>query len=384
MSIATAASAQEPAPAAAPLRPPHERFLSGDPVPMFRTATDGNPRYSFDSVGGRYILLAFLGSASNPASAAAWEAMRQARTEGFFDDSRACAFALTADPADAAPRLQDAYPGLRVFRDHELVVSRLYGAVLPPSDTDPRPVYTPFAILLDPMLRVLGAAPIAGIGGLIARLRSLPEPGLHGGAEVPAPVLVLPRVIEPEFCRHLIGLYEAHGGDESGFMREVGGKTVGLRDPGHKRRRDHDIQAEEVRAGLRARLNRRLIPEIQKAFQFKATRIERYIVACYDAADGGHFRAHRDNTTKGTAHRRFAVSINLNDDFEGGDLWFPEFGLRRYRPTLGGAVVFSCSLLHEATRVTRGVRYATLPFLYDDEAARIRQENQQFLGQAQG
>jgi hypothetical protein len=44
-------------------------------------------------------------------------------------------------------------------------------------------------------------------------------------------------------------------------------------------------------------------------------------------------------------------------------------------------VVFSCSLLHEARPVTQGRRYACLPFLYDDEAAAIRQENQKFLGQ---
>ena len=35
-------------------------------------------------------------------------------------------------------------------------------------------------------------------------------------------------------------------------------------------------------------------------------------------------------------------------------------------------MVFSCSLLHEATPVTRGIRYATLPFLYDDAAAALR------------
>ena len=49
----------------------------------------------------------------------------------------------------------------------------------------------------------------------------------------------------------------------------------------------------------------------------------------------------------------------------------------------GGAVVFSCSLLHEATPVTRGKRYAYLPFLYDEEGARIRQENSKFLSQAE-
>jgi predicted 2-oxoglutarate/Fe(II)-dependent dioxygenase YbiX len=127
---------------------------------------------------------------------------------------------------------------------------------------------------------------------------------------------------------------------------------------------------------LRTCLARRLTPEIARVFQFEVTRVERYIVACYDAADGGYFKAHRDNETLGTAHRRFAVSINLNaEEFEGGDLTFPEFGPRTYRPPTGGAVVFSWSLQHEATPVTRGRRYAYLPFLYDDAGAAIRAAN---------
>ena len=123
----------------------------------------------------------------------------------------------------------------------------------------------------------------------------------------------------------------------------------------------------------------RLAPEIQKAFQFEVTRLERYLVACYTAG-AGWFRPHRDNTTKGTAHRKFAVSINLNaEEYEGGDLRFPEFGPRTYRPPTGGAVVFSCSLLHEATAVTRGERYAFLPFLYDEAGAKVREENLSFV-----
>ena len=124
---------------------------------------------------------------------------------------------------------------------------------------------------------------------------------------------------------------------------------------------------------------------IERAFQFRPTRLERYIVACYDSVVGGHFRAHRDNTTKGTAHRRFAVSINLNaEEFEGGDLAFPEYGPRLYRPPTGGAVVFSCSLLHEARPVTQGRRFAFLPFLYDDAAAAIREQNNVFLAENVG
>jgi predicted 2-oxoglutarate/Fe(II)-dependent dioxygenase YbiX len=146
-----------------------------------------------------------------------------------------------------------------------------------------------------------------------------------------------------------------------------------------KRRRDVLIEASDLQDEIRDALRRRLVPEIRKAFQFEATRIERFVVSCYDAAEGGMFRAHRDNTTLGTAHRRFAVSINLNAEaFEGGDLRFPEFGRRTWRPPTGGAVVFSCSLLHEAMPVTAGRRYAFLPFLYDEAAALVREANRGF------
>ena len=122
-------------------------------------------------------------------------------------------------------------------------------------------------------------------------------------------------------------------------------------------------------------------PQILKAHQFKVTRMERYVVSCYSADDEAHFRGHRDNTTKGTAHRKFAVSINLNDDFDGGEVCFPEYGPRSFKAPPGGAVVFSCSLLHAVTKVTRGRRFAFLPFLYDDEAAKIREANNRYLGE---
>jgi predicted 2-oxoglutarate/Fe(II)-dependent dioxygenase YbiX len=78
------------------------------------------------------------------------------------------------------------------------------------------------------------------------------------------------------------------------------------------------------------------------------------------------------------------VSLNLNDDYDGGTLAFPEFGPRRFRPPAGGAVVFSCSLLHQADLVTRGRRYVFLPFLYDEAAAALREQNNAFLDPAIG
>lgn len=131
-------------------------------------------------------------------------------------------------------------------------------------------------------------------------------------------------------------------------------------------------------------ITRRILPEVRRAFQFEASRIERNLVACYDSSVGGHFNRHRDNTTKGTAHRRFAMSLNLNtEDFEGGELVFPEFGPTKFRPETGGACVFSCSLMHEAHPVRRGQRYVFVPFFYDEAAKLVREDNLRFMGGAE-
>src|SRR6185436_19259277 len=126
---------------------------------------------------------------------------------------------------------------------------------------------------------------------------------------------------------------------------------------------------------IRERIVRRLVGEIERFFQFKATRMDRYMVSCYDSATGGHFSRHRDNINAGARHRRFAASINLNRDYEGCDLIFPEFGRRIYKAPYGGAIVFSCGALHQVTPVTRGKRYAFVPFFYGEEDAARRMAN---------
>ena len=351
-------------------------LMPGDPAPWFRApALGGSPTYVFDTAAGRPILLLFFGTAAEEQSAAALSLVQAKRA--LFDDEHACFFGVTVDPSDAAQgRIAQQLPGLRFFLDYDRAVSSLYGA----DAGEGR--YRPHWLLLDRTLRVAGMFPIdagaAALAALEAAAKAPPLPAM-------APVLVVPNIFEPQLCRHLISLYEKSGGEESGFMREVDGKTVMLTDPSHKRRRDHLIEDRPLQQQLALRVRRRLNPMIARAFQFEATRMERYIVACYDAEQGGHFRPHRDNTTRGTAHRRFAVTINLNaGDFDGGDLRFPEFGPATYRAPTGGAVVFSCSMLHEATPVTRGTRYAFLPFLYDEAAAELREANNAHLGEGLG
>jgi peroxiredoxin len=363
-------------------------LLPGDPAPHFQQRSFGNPRFVFDTAAGRYIVLCFFGSAADGRSRTAVDAAR-ARPD-IFDDSTASFFGVSIDSSDETrKRVADHYPGYRFFWDFDLTVSRLYGAV--PKGASPGTGQFPVRrmwVVLDPTLRVLRVVPFQKDGSdleaLLTYLAGLPPPKRFTGFELQAPIIVLPNVFEAEFCRMLVALYDTHGGEESGFMREVDGKTVGVTDYGHKSRRDYDIEDEQMIVQTRARIERRVVPEIRKIHQFQVTRMERYIVACYSAEEGGHFRAHRDNTTKGTAHRRFAVSVNLNDDFDGGEVSFPEYGPRSFKAPIGGAVVFSCSLLHAVSKVTRGRRYAFLPFLYDEAAAKIREQNDPYLGDSGG
>jgi len=360
----------------------------GDPAPWFHQRSTSNPNYAFDTAAGRYIVLCFIATAGDAPGRAAIDAALANRH--YFDDVRFSFFGVSLDPRDEAEqRVCERLPGLRMFWDFDGAVSRLYGAIPVDAAPDKRSVHARrLWVVLDPTLRVLQVVRFAPDGSnadrLFDYLAQLPPPDRFAGTELQAPILLLPNVFEPEFCRELVGLHETRGGEESGFMREVEGKTVKIQDHSFKRRKDYLIKDAELIRQTQSKVLRRICPEILKVYCFKATRMERYIVSCYSADDGGHFRAHRDNTTKGTAHRRFAVSINLNSEFEGGEVSFPEYGPRSFKPPPGGALIFPCSLLHAVSRVTSGRRYAFLPFLYDEEAAKLREANNRFLGDGVG
>ena len=368
--------------------PTYATILPGDPAPWFHQNTTTREAYAFSSAAGRYVVLCFFASAGDTIAREALKAVETNRD--LFDDKRACFFGVSADPADKAQqRVRENLPGIRFFLDHDGAVSGLYGSI--PKDASlksDRVTARRFWLVLDPTLRVMKILPFRPDGGdrdeLFAYLRGLPPPHQFAGFEIPAPILVIPNVFDPEFCRSLIDLYEAQGGVETGTMQEKDGKTVPVIDRSFKQRRDFLVEDETVVARLQALIKRRVVPELLKIFAFKATRMERYLIGCYSAEEGGHFMPHRDNTTKGTAHRRFAVSINLNAEFEGGEVSFPEYSPRGYKAPPGGAVIFPCALLHAVAKVRSGRRYAFLPFLYDDEAAKIRAANNEFLGEGVG
>lgn len=357
-------------------------WTRGRQAPTFVGRTDANPTFLFDSVAGRRIVLSFYGSIELQKNR---EALQEIYTtlRAQFDDAHSAFFGICVDSRDRERGVKDSLPGIRLFWDDDLKISKLYGAVSPeqvPINEGPLS-FVSFTLVLDSRLRVYDCIPIQSAQQhsrqLLASLASLKAEESSLMAQMNAPVLIVPNVFPHQFCEQLIELYHRAGGSPSGTMTVKDGRTVGKMDRSFKRRSDCYITEPELILEYRRHLSEHLFPQIRKAFHFSPDHVERFLVACYDGEDSGFFRPHRDNTTPGTAHRRFACTINLNaEQYSGGDLRFPEYGDALYRAPTGGAVVFSGSLLHEVRPVTSGRRYATLPFIHDAAAERIRKLNE--------
>lgn len=180
-----------------------------------------------------------------------------------------------------------------------------------------------------------------------------------------APVLQIPDVFEPELCAALIHHLQVDcaGGDVSAVMVLHEGRQVLQVDPSIKQRREAIPRDAQLEARMHERLMRRALPEIARVFNFEVRRRDPFKLLAYPE-DAGYFRAHRDNETPDVAHRRFALSVNLNQaDYVGGEFRYPEFGPHRFSPPTGAALVFSCSILHEVLPVERGTRFAMTTFL---------------------
>jgi predicted 2-oxoglutarate/Fe(II)-dependent dioxygenase YbiX len=253
-------------------------------------------------------------------------------------------------PATSTEGRNDVYP---VVRDSGSITRAFLGE---PVVEDPVVVVLRSTLTIEAILR----AP--EIGQIQHMLETLPnEPARV--CDATAPVLMIPDVLPIALCRRLIAAHDAEH-LESGMLRQSGAGAALVPDPEIKKRRDHRLTNPELSGAVTEALGARLLPAIARAFHYPVTRMENYKVVAYDGATGGYFRPHRDNSTPDARHRRFALSLNLNAGYTGGELVFPEFGACRYRPPAGGAVVFSGTHLHAARDVTAGRRYVLLTFLW--------------------
>ena len=171
-----------------------------------------------------------------------------------------------------------------VFIDGENAVGKAYGL-----DGD----FAAFA--LDANLRVLsGIEDPQAFDQIYRAFESLPS---HRAidVDVQAPVLLIPNVLTPDICQALINVWATKGNTETGVESSQSGMRSDVIDYERKKRRDHEVTDARLLRLLTSTVGRRVMPEVQRAFHYRATRFEGFKIACYDAESGGFFRAHRDN-----------------------------------------------------------------------------------------
>lgn len=220
-------------------------------------------------------------------------------------------------------------------------------------------------IVLDPNQRVAATFDSRALPAAAEAMEATVAPvRANGGADqvlrIPmAPVLVLPRVFEPDFCAQVIRLWHKGDHKDTGVSSRYGNVNVEQL----KRTEDYTVVEPMMQKAISDRLAYRIGPELIKVFAFdREFAFDSHVVLSYSAEGRHFFGAHRDNGAPSTADRAFAVSLNLNDDFEGGELVFPEYAGVKVSPPAGAAAVFSCSLLHQVLPVTRGRRFALTTF----------------------
>jgi len=231
---------------------------------------------------------------------------------------------------------------------------------------DPYPA-TPAATLfvLDAGHRVVRALermePDAMVAEALAELRRLSAARPAVRMQAHPPVLVLPRMLSDADCGFLAEVwqravpeYPTDGFTNAGTRREAGDFKV-VHDGSYGRAAEYIVQDEALQRFIDARLRRRLLPEIKKAFQAANLQREGYRIAGYET--GGFINPHRDNSIPTNAKRRFTMTVNLNAGaYDGGELRFREYGEQLYAVERGTAIVWSASLLHEVLPVTKGRR----------------------------
>lgn len=174
--------------------------------------------------------------------------------------------------------------------------------------------------------------------------------------------MLVPFVFDADECLGLIECFDGAGAVRSRLRGPSRDDPGNVRDDGYKSRMDVTVEAP-LSVVLRDRLVQTVVPEVRGAFSFEPRGMEAPKLVRYDAGEGW-FGLHRDNGTPACAHRRVAITCNLNAGrYEGGRLSFPELSTS-VDPPKGMVVAFDASLLHEVRPVTAGRRYALLSFLF--------------------
>lgn len=161
------------------------------------------------------------------------------------------------------------------------------------------------------------------------------------------PYILIENVLNPELLKEVLKFY-----DNNIYKRELHNTATKNRLHVHP-----DIELEKK---LDNKLSRSLFPEIYKIFYFDVKYRELYKICSYDAETCGRFHSHRD-TPYPHQHRKFALSLLLNEDYEGGELFLPEYNAK-IKPNANTAIVFPGIFSHQVLEITKGSRKTIITF----------------------
>jgi predicted 2-oxoglutarate/Fe(II)-dependent dioxygenase YbiX len=180
------------------------------------------------------------------------------------------------------------------------------------------------------------------------------------------PVLRVPKVFDEKFCQFLVDHF-------TNSQEQIQGKIGSSPELKENFKKSTHVNVDPLLANtIDNKLIFSLLPAIERVFDKRISHRVAYKIASYKSTDQGFFTAHRDNQDPGMAFRRIGMSISLNDDWEGGGISFPEYSSEKFKLSVGDALIWPASLLHQVSPLNNGNRFVLISFLYDSEGAVLR------------
>jgi predicted 2-oxoglutarate/Fe(II)-dependent dioxygenase YbiX len=166
--------------------------------------------------------------------------------------------------------------------------------------------------------------------------------------DINKPYLIVENVLSPELLAEVLQFYKDN--IHKSQLHDTNSKN-----------RLHVHPDIELERKIDNKLSRALFPEIRKIFYLDVKYRELYKICSYNAETSGRFHAHRD-TPHPFQHRKFGLSLLLNDDYDGGELLLPEYNIK-LKPKANTAIIFPGICTHQVAEVIKGSRQTIISFL---------------------
>lgn len=317
-------------------------LVVGDFIPFFALNDDTNQQREIQRLGGYNIALFFLPSSDAQFLREFFDEIERHHTL-FTSANLAPVYIFPASTVELASVKKWLDIPYTLWADEHAQVGRNFGVY-----RSTREHFTPACFLLSPNLRIVNIFAFDDTALHLNKLlreceTRLPEQEIRILHSHP-PVLVIPNLLSKERCEALI------------TWQQNAEKHTDIKLSGELQNRLDDI------------FSGALWPEIHKVFGSDVAFRENYLIHCQNISTGHTPNQLRYNSEAEYTHRRYALTLYLNENFIGGYLGFPEYGADIYKPEAGTAIISPCALMHRILPVTKGQKFTLNSFFYEREA----------------